>query len=57
MSFKIGNVKINGQVIVAPMAGISNMTFRRICKRTDKNSWKKFETSNFIWFICKRRLQ
>ena len=32
MSFYIGNVKINGQIVVAPMAGISNMTFRRICK-------------------------
>ncbi len=27
MSFYIGNVKINGQIVVAPMAGISNMTF------------------------------
>lgn len=32
MSFNIGNVKIGGRVIVAPMAGISNTTFRRICK-------------------------
>lgn len=32
MSFYIGNVKINGCIVVAPMAGISNMTFRRICK-------------------------
>lgn len=32
MSFYIGNVKIDGQIIVAPMAGISNMTFRKICK-------------------------
>ncbi|NMA51038.1 MAG: tRNA dihydrouridine synthase DusB [Mollicutes bacterium] len=28
----IGNVKIKGQVVVAPMAGISNKTFRLICK-------------------------
>lgn len=32
MSFYIGNFKINGKIVVAPMAGISNMTFRRICK-------------------------
>lgn len=32
MGFNIGNVKINGQIVVAPMAGVSNMTFRRICK-------------------------
>lgn len=30
--FKIGNVQINGKIIVAPMAGISNKTFRMICK-------------------------
>ena len=32
MSFKIGNVEIKNQIIVAPMAGISNKTFRLICK-------------------------
>lgn len=32
MSFNIGGVKINGPIIVAPMAGISNKTFRMICK-------------------------
>lgn len=32
MSFYIGHVKIDGKVIVAPMAGVSNTTFRRICK-------------------------
>lgn len=30
--WKIKNVEINGKIVVAPMAGISNMTFRRICK-------------------------
>lgn len=30
--WNIGNVEINGKVVVAPMAGVSNMTFRRICK-------------------------
>lgn len=29
---KIGNVKLDGQVILAPMAGICNSAFRRICK-------------------------
>lgn len=32
MSFNIGGVKIDGRIIVAPMAGISNKTFRMICK-------------------------
>ena len=32
MAFKIGNVEIKNNIIVAPMAGISNMTFRKICK-------------------------
>lgn len=30
--WKIKNVEIDGKIVVAPMAGISNMTFRRICK-------------------------
>ena len=30
--WKIKTVEINGKIVVAPMAGISNMTFRRICK-------------------------
>ena len=32
MSFYIGNVYIKGKVVVAPMAGVSDMTFRKICK-------------------------
>ena len=32
MEWYIGNVKIANQVILAPMAGISNSSFRRICK-------------------------
>lgn len=32
MSFKIGGVEIKNPIIVAPMAGISNKTFRMICK-------------------------
>ena len=32
MKWKIDNVKIDGQIVVAPMAGISNKTFRMICK-------------------------
>ncbi len=29
---KIGNVELDGQVILAPMAGVCNSAFRRICK-------------------------
>ena len=32
MTFKIGNVEIKNQVILAPMAGVSNTSFRRIIK-------------------------
>lgn len=32
MEWNIGNVKIKNQVVLAPMAGISNSAFRRICK-------------------------
>ena len=32
MKWKIGNVEIDGQIIVAPMAGVSNKAFRMICK-------------------------
>ncbi len=32
MSFYIGNVKIDGKIVVAPMAGISDKAFRMICK-------------------------
>lgn len=32
MSFKIGNVEIKHNIVVAPMAGISDTVFRQICK-------------------------
>ena len=32
MEWYIGDVKISNQVVLAPMAGISNSSFRRICK-------------------------
>ena len=32
MEWKIGNVKIANQVVLAPMAGICNSAYRRICK-------------------------
>lgn len=32
MEWKIGNVKIKNQIVLAPMAGICNSAFRRICK-------------------------
>jgi len=33
MSFKIGNIEIKNRVVLAPMAGISNTSFRKIIKR------------------------
>lgn len=35
MKWKIGNVIIKNQVVLAPMAGICNSSFRRICKEMD----------------------
>jgi len=32
MSWKIGNVEIPNRVVVAPMAGVTNVAFRQICK-------------------------
>ncbi len=32
MEFKIGDVTIKNQIIVAPMAGITNTSYRKICK-------------------------
>ena len=32
MEWKIGNVTISNQVVLAPMAGVSNSAYRRICK-------------------------
>jgi nifR3 family TIM-barrel protein len=32
MEWKIGNVTIKNQIVLAPMAGISNSAYRRICK-------------------------
>ncbi len=29
---KIGNIELNGQVILAPMAGVCNSAYRKICK-------------------------
>jgi tRNA-dihydrouridine synthase len=33
MEWQIGNVKIPNQVVVAPMAGITNAAFRVICRQ------------------------
>ena len=32
MEWNIGNVKIDNRIVLAPMAGISNSAYRRICK-------------------------
>ena len=33
MEFKIGNVVIKNNVVLAPMAGVTNIAFRKICKK------------------------
>ncbi|MDF9444838.1 tRNA-dihydrouridine synthase, partial [Limosilactobacillus mucosae] len=33
MEWQIGNVTIPNQVVVAPMAGVTNSAFRVICKK------------------------
>lgn len=33
MSFKIGNVEINSKIVLAPMAGISNPTYIKLCEK------------------------
>lgn len=33
MKWKISNIEIDNQVVIAPMAGIGNVAFRKICKR------------------------
>ena len=32
MSFKIGNIEINKKTVLAPMAGISNPSYMKICE-------------------------
>lgn len=34
MEWKIGDVTIPNQVVVAPMAGVTNTAFRMICKES-----------------------
>ena len=32
MSFKIGNVDIQGKLVLGPMAGVTDLPFRMLCK-------------------------
>ena len=32
MSFKIGNIEIKNNIVLAPMAGISNPTYIKLCE-------------------------
>ena len=33
MAYKIGNVLINSKVVLAPMAGVTNIAYRKLCKK------------------------
>ena len=33
MAYKIGNVLINSKVVLAPMAGVTNIAYRKMCKQ------------------------
>lgn len=37
MSLKIGNVKINGNLVLGPMAGVTDLPFRILCKEQGAN--------------------
>lgn len=37
MSWKIGNVEIPNRFVLAPMAGVTDLAFRRLCK--EQGSW------------------
>ena len=40
---KIGNIELKGQVILAPMAGICNSAYRKICKEMGAASRQRVE--------------
>ena len=33
MAYKIGNILINSHVVLAPMAGVTNIAYRKMCKK------------------------
>ena len=33
MAYKIGDVLINSKVVLAPMAGVTNIAYRKLCKK------------------------
>ena len=32
MNFRIGNVKLDGNIVLGPMAGVTDLPFRMLCK-------------------------
>ena len=53
---KIGNIELSGQVILAPMAGVCNSAFRKICKEITRIS-KKITIHIFKGLFNKREYE
>ena len=47
---RIGNIELKGNVILAPMAGVCNSAFRKICKKDKCSFWvnnSNYETKEY----------
>ena len=54
--WKIGNVELDNQVVVAPMAGISNTAFRKIIKGYGPGLIYAEMVSTMVYYMTTRRL-